>query len=109
MDIPRSKLFELVRSRRPEMFLGKVALKICSKFTGEHPCRSLISIKLLKNIFSLEHLCTVASELAVQLTYDSSVPCVIEMTAIRIIVIKSVKIVEPNRPFFLYNLSSDNY
>ena len=26
------------------MFLRKVVLKICSKFTGEHPCRSAISI-----------------------------------------------------------------
>ena len=25
------------------MFLGKGILKICSKFTGEHPCRSVIS------------------------------------------------------------------
>ena len=30
-----------------EVFLVKGALKICSKFTGEHPCRSIISIKLL--------------------------------------------------------------
>ena len=29
------------------MFLGKGVLKICSKFTGEHPRRSVISIKLL--------------------------------------------------------------
>ena len=29
------------------MFLGKAVLKICSKFTGEHPCQSAISIKLL--------------------------------------------------------------
>ena len=35
------------KSRRPEVFLGKGAPKICSKFTGEHPCRSMISIKLL--------------------------------------------------------------
>ena len=28
------------------MFLGKVVLKICSKFTGEYPCQSVISIKL---------------------------------------------------------------
>ena len=25
-----------------EVFLGKRVLKICSKFTGEHPCRSAI-------------------------------------------------------------------
>ena len=34
------------RSSRPDVFLGKGVLKICSKFTGEHPCRSAISIKL---------------------------------------------------------------
>ena len=28
------------RSSRPEMFLRKGVLKICSKFPGEHPCRS---------------------------------------------------------------------
>ena len=37
------------RSSSPEVFLGKGVLKICSKFTGEHPCRSVISIKLLCN------------------------------------------------------------
>ena len=31
------------------MFQGKGVLKICRKFTGEHPCRSAISIKLLCN------------------------------------------------------------
>ena len=29
------------------MFLGKDVLNICRKSTGEHPCRSAISIKLL--------------------------------------------------------------
>ena len=28
------------RSSHPELFLGKAVPKICSKFTGEHPCRS---------------------------------------------------------------------
>ena len=28
------------------MFLGKDVLKICSKFTGEHPCRIMVSKKL---------------------------------------------------------------
>ena len=32
----------LIRSSPPEVFWGKNALKICSKFTGEHPCRSAI-------------------------------------------------------------------
>ena len=34
---PLSKL----RSSHPEVFLGKGILKICSKFIGEHPCRSV--------------------------------------------------------------------
>ena len=37
----------IFRSSHPEVFLGKDVLKICSKFTGEHPCRSAISITLL--------------------------------------------------------------
>ena len=36
----------LIRSSHPEVFLEKDVLKIYSKFTGEHPCRSAISIKL---------------------------------------------------------------
>ena len=28
-------------------------LKVCSKFTGEHPCRSAISIKLLCNFIEI--------------------------------------------------------
>ena len=34
------------RSSHPEVSLRKGVLKICSKFTGEHPCRNVISIKL---------------------------------------------------------------
>ena len=40
-----------VRSSPSEVFLGKGVLKICSKFTGEHPCRSAISIKLKRTPF----------------------------------------------------------
>ena len=36
-------LFSQFRSSHPEVFLGKVVLKIFSKVTGEHPCRSEIS------------------------------------------------------------------
>ena len=32
------------RNSLPEVFLRKDLLKICSKFTGEHPCRSAILI-----------------------------------------------------------------
>ena len=34
------------RSSRLEVFLGKDILKLCSKLTAEHPCRSVILIKL---------------------------------------------------------------
>ena len=34
------------RSSPPEVFLGKDALKRCSKFSREHLCGSVISIKL---------------------------------------------------------------
>ena len=37
----------LFRSSPSEVFLGKGVLEIFSKFTGEHPCQSVISKKLL--------------------------------------------------------------
>ena len=47
-------------SRPSEVFLRKGVLKKCSKFTGEHPCRSAISIKLLSNFIeiTLQHGCS---------------------------------------------------
>ena len=36
---------EVDRSSPSKVFLREGVLKICSKFTGEHPCRSAISIK----------------------------------------------------------------
>ena len=41
------------QKHHPEVFLWKGVLKICSKFTGEHPCRSAISIKLLSNLIEI--------------------------------------------------------
>ena len=41
------------KSSCPKMFLGKALLKICSKFTGELPCRSATSIKLLCNFIEI--------------------------------------------------------
>ena len=59
----------LLRSSPPEVFLRKGVLKICSKFTGEHPCRIVISIKflsaLLKSYFGMSVLlwiCCIFSE-----------------------------------------------
>ena len=37
------------RSSHTEVFLGESVLKMCCKFTGEHPCRSAISTNLLCN------------------------------------------------------------
>ena len=37
---------KICRSSHPEVFLEKGVLEICSKFTWEHPCQSVISIKL---------------------------------------------------------------
>ena len=50
----------MARSSRPDVFLRKGVPKICSKFTGEHPCRSAISIKLLCNFIeiALPHACS---------------------------------------------------
>ena len=39
------KILVKSRSGRREVFLEKCVLKICSKFTGEHPYQSVISIK----------------------------------------------------------------
>ena len=43
----------IVRSSRPEVFLGKGVQKICSKFTIEHPWQSAISIKLQSNFIGI--------------------------------------------------------
>ena len=43
----------IIRSSHLEVFLGKGVLKICNKFTGEHPCRSVISINLLCNFIKI--------------------------------------------------------
>ena len=49
----------MVKNSRLEV-LEKGALKIWSKFTGEHPCQSVISLKLLSNFieFTLWHGCS---------------------------------------------------
>ena len=49
--IERSLKGSVCRQSRPEIFLKKDFLKICSKFTGEHPCQSAISPVKLLHIF----------------------------------------------------------
>ena len=53
-------LFSLYRSGPSEVFLRKSVLKICSIFTGEHPYRSAISIKLESDFIeiALRHGCS---------------------------------------------------
>ena len=40
------KIILIFRSSPPKVFLGKSVLEICSKFTGEHVCRSVILANL---------------------------------------------------------------
>ena len=48
------------RSSHPKMCLGKSVLKIGSKFTRDHPCRSVILIKMQSNVIgiTLRHGCS---------------------------------------------------
>ena len=48
------------RSSRRELFLKKGVLEICCKFTGEHSCRSALSINLQSNFIeiALWHECS---------------------------------------------------
>ena len=49
----------ITRSSPPDVFFGKDVLKMCGKFTREHSCGSVISIKLLCNFIEItpRHLC----------------------------------------------------
>ena len=49
-----SKLPQNSRSSHPEVFLGRVFLKICSKITEEHPCQSAILTKLQSNLIRFQ-------------------------------------------------------
>ena len=66
-------LLQWMRYRKspPEVFIEKGVLKICSKFSGEHPCRGAISIKLLCNFIeiALRHGCSPANLLHIFRTH----------------------------------------
>ena len=47
----------LYRSSPQEVFLRKVVLKICRKFTGEQPCRSVIMYYIQQLFWNLSFLC----------------------------------------------------
>ena len=59
-------LAKQIRCIRPEAFLRKDVLKICSKFTGERPCRNAISIKLQGTLIEISlrdgWICNIFSE-----------------------------------------------
>ena len=48
------------RSNPSQVFLGKGVVKICSKCTGEHPCRTVISTMLQSNFIEIAfwHRCS---------------------------------------------------
>ena len=48
-----NSMFDEFRSSLSGVFLEKSVLKVCSKFTGEHPCRSAISKKLHCNFIEI--------------------------------------------------------
>ena len=61
---------KILRNSRPELFLVKGVLKIYSKFTGEHPCRSATSTKLKSNLIEipLRHGCSTVNVLHISRT-----------------------------------------
>ena len=52
--------YSIFRSRHRKVFLEKGVLKICSNFTGEHRCWSVISTKLQSSFIeiALQHECS---------------------------------------------------
>ena len=46
-------ILSIFRSGPPEVFLGKIVLEICSKFTRELPYRKVISVKLQSNFIKI--------------------------------------------------------
>ena len=64
------------RSSRLEMFLRKGVLEICSKFTGEQPCRSVISKKLRCNFVevTLRHVHSLVNLLHISRTLSITTP-----------------------------------
>ena len=51
--IVKTYLLTYFGNSHSEVFLSKAVLRLCSKFTGEHPCQSVISITLLCNFIEI--------------------------------------------------------
>ena len=71
--MPRATLF---KTNRPKVFLRKGVLKIYSKFTGEHPCQKVISIKLQSSFIeiTLRHGCSPVNLLYIFSTLSLRIP-----------------------------------
>ena len=70
-------LIQFDRSSPPKVILGKAVLKTWSKFTGEHPFRSLICLKLLCNFIenALWHRCSPVNLLHIfRTTFCKNIP-----------------------------------
>ena len=66
----------ITRISHLEVFLGKGVLEICSKFTGEHPCRSVISVKLQSSFIFEKQAFRKAMSLS-QKTFKSNYRCIL--------------------------------
>ena len=92
-------LFRL--SSRPEVFLRKGVLKTYCKFTGEHPCRSVISINLLCNFIkiALWHVCSPVNLLYIFRTPLNGSFCGFEMRFP-----KKVRFLDWKQEFYIRNI-----
>ena len=89
------KTLKISRSSRPDVFLRKVVLKIWSKFTGEHSCWNVISIKLQNNFIeiTLRHGCSPVNLLYIFITpfpQNTSWRLLLEGAEASIIIIKNL-------------------
>ena len=68
-------IIAVFRSSHLEVFLGKSVPKKCSKFTGEHPYRSVISIKMLRTLMPKFDFGNVAKQINPNHTSARVFPC----------------------------------
>ena len=89
------------------MFLGKSLPKICSKFTGEHPCRSEVSIKSLCNLIEIafRHGCSTINLLHIFRTpFPKNTSCRLPLTllgSLKFVILKKSQ--AWNRQIFKHN------
>ena len=92
-----TRIVPIFRSSRSEVFLRKDVLKICSKFTEEHPCQSAISIKLQRNCIEtpLRHQCSPVNLLHIfRTSFPKNTPgrLLLDITLNVLIIINSINV-----------------